>query len=141
MTTGAVGRKVGGMKVEAAALVVILCATAAHAQTKCTAPDGSVSYQSAPCPAGARSDRVTVATAPASAPAEGSIEWALARRRLVEGMNRGHVRQVMMAAPDRVNTTVTAGVSREQQIYERREATYYVYLDDGIVVAVQKVER
>jgi hypothetical protein len=65
------------------------------------------------------------------------IRWALANRRIAVGMTRDELRRVMLAAPDRVNTTVSAGVRSEQQIYHRSGSTFYVYLDDGVVSAVQ----
>lgn len=124
-----------------AALVLVAATLPAHAQFKCTAADGTVAFQQAPCAAGASSERLVL---PASAPAPDRpevIRWALANRRIAVGMTRDELRRVMLAAPERVNTTVAGGVRSEQQVYRRDGSTFYVYLDDGVVSAVQVRER
>jgi hypothetical protein len=127
------------MKISAIALVA--AALPAYAQFKCTGPDGTVSFQQAPCTTAERSERLVL---PASAPTSDRpeiVRWALAKRRIVAGLTRDELRRVMLAAPERVNTTVAGGVRSEQQIYHRDGATFYVYLDDGVVTAVQVRER
>lgn len=124
-----------------AALSLVLVASAAHAQFKCTGADGSVSFQQAPCAASARAERLNLPEPPKRTALEQAVEWAIANRRVLPGMNRGELKRVMRADPDRVNTTVAGGVRTEQQIYRRTASTVYVYLDDGIVSAVQVTER
>lgn len=124
-----------------AVVALALASGPALAQFKCVAADGSTSFQQAPCATGTTSERLVL---PASAPVTERpevIRWALANRRIAVGMTRDELRRVMLASPDHVNTTVAGGVRTEQQIYHRGGSTFYVYLDDGVVSAVQVRER
>lgn len=124
-----------------AALVLVAITLPAHAQFKCTAADGAVAFQQAPCSGSERSEALVL---PASSPESErpyAIRWALANRRIIAGMTRDEIRRVTLAEPDHVNVTVAAGGRSEQHVYRRPGATVYVYLDNGVVSAVQSFER
>lgn len=124
-----------------AALSLVLVASAAQAQYKCTSADGSVSFQQSPCATGAKAERLVLPAATQPTARSEAIAWAIANRRVMVGMNRDELRRVMLASPERVNITVAAGVTSEQQVYYRPNNIVYVYLDDGVVSAVQLTDR
>lgn len=128
-------------------------AAPAHAINKCTGPDGKVVYQATPCTGAAGAAKVDLSGAGLGDPqSPGASYWqreaaVIQRRdRIEQAIQGGQVIVGMTAAqaarawgqPGRVNTTVTASGARQQWVYgSGRRGQHYVYLDDGVVSAVQ----
>lgn len=119
----------------------------AWAVNKCTAADGKVSFQDAPCAAGkaeSLSIKASASTPSTAAPApkassgltQAELNSAIVRGEPLVGMTRAQLDRVM-GAPSKVNADNYAGVQKNQIIYERPGATWYVYTDSGIVTAIQ----
>ena len=112
-------------------LILALAAGAAHAQYRCEAADGSVSFQQAPCPAGAAAKRLELP--PPAAERPDRIRLAIAERRVVSGMTREEVERAAGRAPDHVTTSVGPGAVRRQLVYRFEGRTLYVYTRDEVV--------
>lgn len=117
-----------GMKIAA---LILLAAGAAHAQYRCEAPDGSTSFQQAPCPAGTASKRLELPPPATERPEH--IRRAIAERRVVAGMTREEVERAAGRAPDHVTTSVAPEAIRRQLVYRFGGRTLYIYTVDDIV--------
>jgi len=133
----------------AAALLAL--AAPAWAMNKCTGPDGKVSFQDAPCesahkaenydphPASGRADAQAAQKAQASLDKmknDSEMNAAIARGEPLIGMTRAQLDQAM-GAPTKINADNIEGVRHDQIIYERPDATWYVYTTDGVVKSIQ----
>ena len=139
------------------ALTLMLFATGPlQAMYKCTGADEKASFQDLPCASGAKVEslRATASIAPMRAPRSDvtppmdwkkinadvdlrmQIQRAVEEGRAVRGMTRAQL-DTAMGAPTKVNSGDYAAGSTEQRIYERRETTWYVYTNNGVVTAVQ----
>lgn len=118
------------------ALVLLLAAGAAQAQFKCIAPDGAVSLQQAPCPAGHASAPLALPP-PSAAPARPErILRAMAMGKVVLGMTYAEVTRAMGREADHVNRTVRDSGVNHQMVYRRAEGSRaYIYLTDGVVTS------
>ncbi len=118
------------------ALVLVLAAGSAHAQFKCTAPDGSVAFQQAPCPPAARSEPVRLPPPQPERPEY--IRRAIAVGHVAIGMTRAELDRAAGGPPTRANRSVRANAVDDQLIYDRgRSSRMYVYLTDGVVTSFQ----
>jgi Domain of unknown function (DUF4124) len=124
-------------------LALALAATApAHAVNKCTGPDGKVVYQATPCAGAADAAKVNLSGAgQANLNSPVSTYWrieaAIQNRQVMVGMTAAQAARAW-GQPGRVNTTVTASGAREQWVYGNgRQGRQYIYVDDGVVSAVQ----
>ena len=133
---------------------IALCAMAmpASAAFKCTAADGKVSFQDAPCESGkaqslnikasagatpAQQPNAAAATSAAPSPANRSaITSAILAGKPAIGMTRAELERAM-GAPNRVNAANYAGILKDQLIYERAGETWFIYTENGIVTAMQ----
>lgn len=130
---------------------LLLACTQVFAINKCTAADGKVVFQDAPCAGKSEvvGNRSAVGQSPgAVAPA---VDWkakameadkrlaisaAVDRREAMIGMNNEQL-QLAMGLPSRINTGEYSTGNTQQRIYERGALTWYVYTDGKIVTAVQ----
>lgn len=70
--------------------------------------------------------------------ADNAMAEAIRRGIPVSGMTREQLRRTMGSLPDVVNPSDYDGMIKEQLVYYRSDATWYVYLTNGIVDAVQQ---
>lgn len=125
--------------------VILMAASAAQAQYKCTTPAG-VTFQQTPCPKGATERQVgPKPVAPPKKPRISSdrpahIREAYERGMIVAGMYLHEVTELIGRPPDRTNATVTAEGQRNQHIFEYGRRKLYLYVTDDVVTAVQSVE-
>lgn len=130
------------------AFVLVASAGAAHAQYKCTAPDGSTAYQQTPCAAGAVEKVIAKPSAgvPASWPwiepsRPAGIRKAFVERRFAVGMTIDEVYR-MAGEPSGDNTTTSARGTSHQLVYRTPRTTFYVYVDEfGLVTSIQESGR
>lgn len=117
-------------------LALALAAGNAAAQFKCTAADGTVSFQQQPCAAQAKAQRLDL---PAPAPDDGRAAFraAAARGDVLVGMTRAEVDQAMRGAPDKINRTVVRGRQHDQLVYRLRTGPAYLYLEEGLLTSWQ----
>lgn len=126
--------------------VILMAASAAQAQYKCTTPAG-VTFQQIPCPKEATERRVgPKPEAPPEKPwispdRPEHIRKAFEQGLIVPGMFMFEVRQLIGRDPDRVNTTGTAGGETQQLIYGAAGRTMYLYTAGGVVTAFQTFRR
>jgi hypothetical protein len=121
-------------------LPLVLAAGSAHAQYRCVAPDGATSLQQAPCPAGARSERLVLAKPAPARPDH--ILAAIGRGHFVVGMTRAELDRAAGRLPQHANRTVTPSATLDQLVYGGLgyERTVYVHLRDGIVESISASE-
>jgi hypothetical protein len=133
-------------------LAALLAASPAWAINKCKGPDGKVTFQDAPCqgdgeeinvrPAGGAADASTTASADAQArldklKQDNRMAQAIREHEPLTGMDSSQLREAM-GVPDKVNAGVYGGVQKDQLIYYRRDATWYVYTMNGVVESIQR---
>ena len=111
-------------------VAIVFAASSAHAQFKCVAPDGGTSFQQAPCPADAASSALR--SAPIAAPVRRARPDLI-----VLGMGFAQVYD-LVGAPAKINTTTSAAGTSEQLVYRKDIGTFYVYLTNGAVTAIQR---
>lgn len=128
----------------------------AHAQYKCIAPGGGVTFQQTPCVTGAHSTRLELAAplprdpaAVASAASRlqrdaAAADWSAAVRRAIEarlplvGMTVDELVQAI-GMPRNINFSNYGRGPEEQRIYVGSARTWYVYTRGGYVTALQDV--
>lgn len=128
-------------------LVLALLTGAAHAQYKCVAPSGAVTFQDAACPPAARGERIDPKPAMnTTGPQTGAnrpdyIRQAVIERRFAVGMTLAEVYLVAGAqSPIRENVTVTERGTSRQMIFSTAPATtIYVYVSEANVVTAFQV--
>jgi hypothetical protein len=134
------------------ALAILLTSTsAAWAINKCTAANGTVAFQDAPCEGGKSqtisvkpssgaatqaSANTTPATDVAAVNARSKITAAILAGEPMVGMTAAELERAM-GAPTKVNADSYNGIKKDQIIYERVGATWLVYTENGLVTAVQ----
>ena len=132
------------------AAAITLLSNYVMAINRCTAVDGKVSFQDAPCTGAGQAISARQPIAPSSVNAavpDWKLRAAEADKRLVIvaaidrrepaiGMN-GEQLQQAMGLPNRVNTGEYKTGSTQQRIYEQANKTWYVYTDGAVVTAVQ----
>jgi len=134
-----------------AAAALLAFAAPAWALNKCTGPDGKVSFQDAPCEAAHKAE--SFEPHPASGNAnpqaaqnaglelqkmqrDSAINGAISRGEPLVGMTSDELEKAM-GAPTKVNADNIDGVHHDQIIYERPDATWYVYTTNGVVKSIQ----
>lgn len=119
-------------------VLLALLVTQAHAQFKCTTPDGSVAFQQAPCATAAKSEPLKIAKAD-RAPRPPNVGTG---EEVKVGMSVVDLYRAMGKAPTKINKFATVGGVRDQWIYERGHWTLYAYVDEhGDVVGVQETHH
>ena len=130
------------------AALALLCSPAWAQVYKCPDASGRTVMQQTPCAGG---QQMTVR--PASGHAEqaktqtaqerlqklkddNEMAAAIRRREPLVGMTRKQLDQAM-GPPTKVNANNYGGVQQEQNIYERPDATWYVYTRSGVVESIQ----
>ena len=129
---------------------LLCCALPASAQIyKCPDANGRTVIQQLPCDGGAKME-VKPASGGASSEAQADAQARLARMKADNQMAqaiRDHVPMTGMTAaqmleamgqPDAVNSGLYGGVQKDQHVYYRHDATWYVYTTNGIVDAIQR---
>lgn len=107
---------------------------------KCTAPDGKVSYQEAPCGTAQGASELKVQSGPATTDQDARFNNSIAVGKIMVGMTAAHVRRAW-GEPTKINVTLGASGRTEQWVYRGRNyRDDYVYLDNGIVRSVQGTE-
>lgn len=124
-----------------ALLAIVLATGMAHAANKCTAPDGTVSFQDAPCAAREKAERLALPAAPATPSRPEHILRAIAEKRIVPGMLRSELDRMMGGQPDSFTRSMSANAVHYQLVYRSPRRTLYVYTEDGVVVSTQESER
>lgn len=116
-------------------IALLLIAPSAWAVNKCTAADGSVAYQEAPCTG--KGETIKLPAQPEVSPVEVVRNNAVANGRVMVGMTAQQVRRAW-GTPTTINKTVGGHGVSEQWVYDRGDfRAQYVYLDDGAVTSVQ----
>jgi hypothetical protein len=115
-------------------IIITLLITAtptAHAQSayKCTGADGQAVYSQSPCSAAAETIRLPQRKEPPS-------WWRMPAEMIEPGMSADDV-SALWGQPTTVNRTMTARGSREQWVYRLGRLSRFVYIENGIVTAVQ----
>jgi hypothetical protein len=122
------------------AALLVLPATALAQAYKCTDATGKTVYQQAPCTS-PNADRVRLFyesspddLAASRIPHELRVrfEALVGQNRVAIGMTAGMVRR-SWGEPKKINSTILRGARSEQWVYSHE----YVYLEDGIVSAMQ----
>lgn len=127
-------------------LATALCAISLTASSpawalyKCVA-NGKTLYQETPCAASEAESQIREPAKPAvedgtDAQLRIAIERAVLNRVPVRGMNEKQLERAL-GQPNRVNIDQYASGVKQQRIYERPEGTFYVYVESGLVSAVQ----
>jgi hypothetical protein len=126
-------------------IVLAVLASPVYAINKCTAADGTVAFQDAPCqgkgsaidvrPASGK-DSLPAAPVKAAPSKNFDIYSAIERREPAVGMNGDQLQQAM-GLPNRINTGEYKNGNTQQRIYERGAMTWYVYTDGRLVTAIQ----
>lgn len=137
------------MTKQAVFMAVLLLAAPAWAINKCSASDGKVVFQDAPCagqgevlnvrPASGHADPATQASAQErlqKLKADNAMAEAIRLHRPLVGMTTAQL-QDAMGLPTRVNASNYNGALHDQLIYEGRGETWYVYTRNGVVTSVQ----
>lgn len=120
-----------------AALSVI---TPTWAANKCTASDGSVSFQDAPCPGNGRSESLKLPEVAPTTESEARINTALASGKVVAGMTSAQAKRAW-GSPTKINSSVGRYGRNEQWVYERSDyRNYYLYMENGILTSFQTPE-
>lgn len=128
------GMKLMGM------LAAVALSGPAWAINKCTAPDGKVSYQEAPCATAQGAAELKVQPGPATGDQDASFANSIAVGKIMVGMTAAHVRRAW-GEPTKINVTLSASGRTEQWVYRGRNyRDDYVYLDNGVVRSVQGTE-
>jgi hypothetical protein len=117
-------------------LILALAAGPALAQFKCTAADGSVSFQQQPCAAATRAERLVLPPAPPD-DGRGWAQSLIAVGKIAPGMTRSEMVRAW-GTPTKCNTSFVAGASHDQCIYRGPGGEDYVYLRNGIVESWQQ---
>lgn len=116
-----------------ALLGALFVASSAWAINKCTGPDGSVSYQEAPCSGSAKGQELKVQKEPEAQPIQAAYSNAIAQGKIMIGMTAEQARRAW-GSPSKVNRTVTAYSATEQWVYDHGNyRSSYIYLEDGKV--------
>ena len=113
------------------ALILLATPAVALAQFKCVQPGGAVSFQQAPCGAGAKSAKLELPPPP---PDDGRAEYrnAAAQGKVLIGASLIDM-WAAWGQPERCNNSLNGRRLYQQCLY----AEAYVYLDEGIVTAIQ----
>jgi hypothetical protein len=122
-----------------ATTLALLAPLALHAQYTCTAADGRKSFQDVPCPQEQKAEKLTLHQRNAIGNASerpAAVRRALATGGIAIGMTRAELYRVF-GEPHKVNASLYASGSKDQLIYLKGQDTWYVYVDNGVVVAVQ----
>jgi hypothetical protein len=115
--------------------------SSALAQFKCTAADGSVTFQQVQCPAADAGERLKINVQPT--PEDSRPEYirrAIAEQKIAIGMTRAELDRVMGTAPDSVNASLFPTGRHDQLVYRQPGGTLYVYTENGVVTAVQSTQ-
>lgn len=121
------------------AVAITLLGCHALAINKCTAPDGTVAYQQAPC---SNADKggpveIRVSTPTGSDPKwQNRVNTAIASSKILVGMTASQA-QTSWGAPTSINKSISATGASEQWVYRREGGRdQYVYVGNGFVTAV-----
>lgn len=139
------------MSKQAFFLIAVLLVAPAWAVNKCTGADGKVTFQDAPCADG-KGETLHIRSAPrladssfATGEAQARLEKmkrdndmaeAIRTRKPLVGMTVAQLQEAMGLAT-KANADNYNGTQREQLIYERAQATWYVYTRNGMVESIQ----
>lgn len=117
-------------------LILALTAGPVLAQFKCTAPDGTVSFQQQPCAPQARAERLALAS---PSPEDDRVAYRAAAGRgdVLVGMTRAEVDLAMRGPPLKVNRSVVNGREHDQLVYRLRTGPAYLYLESGRLTSWQ----
>lgn len=123
-----------------AMLLALVLSAPAHAVNKCTGADGKVTFQDAPCPNNAAAAEVKIWKEPPGDPMAASINSAIATGKVMIGMTAQQVRS-SWGSPTKINSSIGSYGKHEQWIYDRGNyRSQYVYVENGVVTAVQSPE-
>jgi len=118
-------------------LLALAVSAPAFAQFKCTQPGGRTTYQQTPCDANDAEKKVDHVKMAAPSAAAGGTNWgAIARGEPAVGMTVKELTQAI-GSPATVNAAQYGGRALDEYVYQRGNRTLYVYLENGVVKAVQ----
>lgn len=126
------------MKRVAATMFIAFFAALANAQAyKCVGPGGKVSFQEKPCATGEKGQELDIQRPPPLTADEQRMIQATATGGVTRGMTAKQVRYAW-GAPTKVNKSVGSYGTHEQWVYHHsNNRSQYVYLENGIVTAIQ----
>lgn len=126
--------------IQCVGLVGALIGAPSWAINKCTAPDGKVSYQEAPCAGAQGAQELKVPAVPSTSDQEARFNNSIAVGKIMVGMTAAQVRRAW-GEPTKINVTVSGGGRTEQWVYRGKNfRDDYVYLENGTVRSVQGTE-
>ncbi len=122
-------------------LALAVASSPALAQFKCTAADGSVTFQQVQCPAAEAGERLKISVQPTPEDSRPEyIRQAIAEQKIAIGMTRAELDRVMGTAPDSVNASLFPTGRHDQLVYRQPGGTLYVYTENDVVTAVQTTQ-
>ena len=112
----------------------------AIAANKCTAADGSVSFQDSPCAVTTKGEVVKLDYVQPSTERDAKINAAIAGGRVRTGMTAAEVKR-SWGSPSKINTSVGSYGKHEQWVYERENyKNQYLYIQNGVLASMQTPE-
>ena len=117
---------------------IMVSSQATMAANKCTAADGSVSFQDSPCAAATKGEALKLDYVKPSTDRDAKIGAAIAGGRVRTGMTAAEVKR-SWGSPSKINTSVGSYGKHEQWVYERvNDRNQYLYIQNGILASIQR---
>jgi hypothetical protein len=121
-------------------LTVMVSSQTVMAANKCTAADGSVSFQDSPCAVATKGEVVKLDHVQPSTEHDARIGAAIAAGRVRTGMTAAEVKR-SWGSPSKINASVGSYGKHEQWVYERENyKNQYLYIQNGILTGMQTPE-
>jgi hypothetical protein len=112
----------------------------AIAANKCTAADGSVSFQDSPCAVATKGEVVKLDYVQSSTEQDARISAAIAAGKVRTGMTAAEVKR-SWGSPTKINTSIGSYGKHEQWVYERENyKNQYLYIQNGVLTSMQTPE-
>jgi hypothetical protein len=119
---------------------MMVSSQAAMAANKCTAADGSVSFQDNPCALATKGELMKLDYVPPSTERDAKIGAAIAGNRVRTGMTAAEVKR-SWGSPSKINASVGTYGKHEQWVYERKNyKNQYLYIQNCILTSMQTPE-
>lgn len=121
-------------------LTIMVSSQATMAANKCTAADGSVTFQGSPCAAATKGEALKFDYVAPSTERDAKIGAAIAGGRVRTGMTAAEVKR-SWGSPSKINASVGSYGKHEQWVYERENyKNQYLYIQNGILTSMQTPE-
>ena len=117
-----------------------LAALPAGAANRCTASDGTVSFQDMPCTGSTKAEVLKLDPVEPTSARDTLANATIAARQVRTGMTSSEVRR-SWGSPTKINTTIGSYGKHEQWVYERANyKNQYLYMENGVLKTVQSPE-